>query len=44
MAMSTEARVKEVSTSAHKPSIIVVDDEPDVLGSVHDLLRRDYRI
>ncbi len=27
-----------------RPSLLVVDDEPEVLHSVHDLLRLDYRV
>lgn len=27
-----------------KHTLLVVDDEPDVCDSVHDLLRRDYRV
>jgi signal transduction histidine kinase len=27
-----------------RPSLLVVDDEPEVLRSVHDLLRLDYRV
>src|SRR5947209_6600537 len=27
-----------------RPTLLVVDDEPEVLRSVHDLLRLDYRI
>ncbi len=27
-----------------RPTILVVDDEPEVLRSLHDLLRRDYRV
>jgi signal transduction histidine kinase len=30
--------------SRTRHSILVVDDEPDVVQSVHDLLRRDYRV
>jgi signal transduction histidine kinase len=30
--------------SAPLPAIMVVDDEPDILRSVHDLLRRTYRV
>ena len=26
------------------PTLLVVDDEPEVLRSVHDLFRRDYRV
>jgi signal transduction histidine kinase len=29
---------------ANKPTILVVDDEPDVLRSLHDLFRLDYRV
>jgi signal transduction histidine kinase len=28
----------------HRPTLLVVDDEPEVLHSVHDLLRLDYRV
>ncbi|MHB1556703.1 MAG: ATP-binding protein [Isosphaeraceae bacterium] len=31
-------------TRRDRPSLLVVDDEPDVLRSVHDLLRLDYRV
>lgn len=27
-----------------RPSLLVVDDEPDVLSSIHDLLRHEYRV
>jgi signal transduction histidine kinase len=27
-----------------RPSLLVVDDEPEVLSSIHDLLRLDYRV
>src|SRR4051812_40452990 len=27
-----------------RPTLMVVDDEPHVLGSLHDLLRKDYRV
>ena len=27
-----------------KPCLLVVDDEPDLVQSVHDLLRRDYQV
>jgi signal transduction histidine kinase len=30
--------------SGTRPTILVVDDEPEVLHSVHDLLRLDYRV
>ncbi|MHC5542974.1 hybrid sensor histidine kinase/response regulator, partial [Singulisphaera rosea] len=30
--------------SVARPTILVVDDEPEVLRSVHDLLRMDYRV
>jgi signal transduction histidine kinase len=30
--------------SVTRPTLLVVDDEPEVLRSVHDLLRLDYRI
>src|SRR5690348_13298450 len=30
--------------TATRPTILVVDDEPEVLLSVHDLLRMDYRV
>lgn len=29
---------------ANRPTLIVVDDEPEVLQSLHDLFRRDYRV
>src|ERR1700722_7452019 len=29
---------------AAKPSLLVVDDEPDLVQSVKDLLRRDYNV
>ncbi len=29
---------------ANRPTILVVDDEPDVLRSLHDLFRLDYRV
>jgi signal transduction histidine kinase len=29
---------------ARRPTLLVVDDEPEVLHSVHDLLRLDYRV
>lgn len=28
----------------HKHTLLVVDDEPDVCDSVHDLLRREFRV
>ncbi len=31
-------------TRRERPCLLVVDDEPDVLRSVHDLLRLDYRV
>lgn len=31
-------------TSAKKHTLLVVDDEPDVCDSVHDLLRREFRV
>lgn len=31
-------------TRRDRPSLLVVDDEPEVLRSVHDLLRLDYRV
>jgi signal transduction histidine kinase len=31
-------------THRGRPSLLVVDDEPEVLSSVHDLLRMDYRV
>lgn len=31
-------------TSIHKHCLLVVDDEPDVCDSVHDLLRREFRV
>lgn len=30
--------------TTHKPTVLVVDDEPEVLRSVHDLLRLEYRV
>ena len=30
--------------TTHRPTLLVVDDEPEVLHSVHDLLRLDYRV
>src|SRR3954470_1073359 len=30
--------------SAPRPTLLVVDDEPEVLRSVHDLLRLEYRV
>src|SRR5262245_15584737 len=30
--------------SETRPTLLVVDDEPEVLRSVHDLLRLDYRV
>jgi signal transduction histidine kinase len=30
--------------SANRPTIVVVDDEPEVLRSLHDLFRRHYRV
>jgi signal transduction histidine kinase len=30
--------------SSNRPTLVVVDDEPEVLNSIHDLLRRDYRV
>lgn len=30
--------------AAPRPTILVVDDEPEVLRSLHDLFRRDYRV
>ena len=31
-------------SSPSKHCLLVVDDEPDVCDSIHDLLRRDYRV
>ena len=31
-------------TAAKKHTLLVVDDEPDVCDSVHDLLRREFRV
>src|ERR1700730_3426257 len=31
-------------TAARKHTLLVVDDEPDVGDSVHDLLRREFRV
>lgn len=31
-------------TRRDRPSLLVVDDEPEVLRSIHDLLRLDYRV
>ncbi len=31
-------------TPIHKHCLLVVDDEPDVCDSVHDLLRREFRV
>lgn len=31
-------------TRPHKHTLLVVDDEPDVCDSVHDLLRREFRV
>jgi len=31
-------------TAAAKHCLLVVDDEPDVCDSVHDLLRREFRV
>jgi response regulator RpfG family c-di-GMP phosphodiesterase len=31
-------------TAAKKHTLLVIDDEPDVCDSVHDLLRRDFRV
>jgi response regulator RpfG family c-di-GMP phosphodiesterase len=33
-----------VPTPRPKPCVLVVDDEPDVCDSVHDLLRREFRV
>jgi signal transduction histidine kinase len=30
--------------NANRPTLLVVDDEPEVLRSVHDLFRREYRV
>src|SRR5262245_60018666 len=30
--------------NAMRPTLLVVDDEPEVLRSVHDLLRLDYQV
>ena len=30
--------------SANRPTIVVVDDEPEVLQSLHDLFRLEYRV
>ena len=30
--------------TTHRPTLLVVDDEPEVLHSVYDLLRLDYRV
>ncbi len=30
--------------TTHRPTLLVVDDEPEVLHSVHDLLRLDFRV
>ena len=31
-------------TPPAKHCLLVVDDEPDVCDSIHDLLRRDFRV
>lgn len=31
-------------TPTHKHCLLIVDDEPDVCDSVHDLLRREFRV
>jgi response regulator RpfG family c-di-GMP phosphodiesterase len=31
-------------SAAHKHTLLVIDDEPDVCDSVHDLLRREFRV
>lgn len=31
-------------SSSGRPSLVIVDDEPDVLRSLHDLFRREYRV
>jgi signal transduction histidine kinase len=30
--------------NANRPTLLVVDDEPEVLRSLHDLFRRDYKV
>lgn len=30
--------------TTHRPTVLVVDDEPELLHSVHDLLRLEYRV
>ena len=30
--------------TADRPSLLVVDDEPEVLQSLHELFRRDYQV
>ena len=32
------------ATGKHKHTLLVVDDEPDVCDSVHDLLRREFNV
>jgi signal transduction histidine kinase len=34
----------DAATTRPRPSLLVVDDEPEVLHSVHDLLRLNYRV
>ena len=40
----TLARRRPARPHRERPSLLVVDDEPEVLSSVHDLLRLDYRV
>jgi signal transduction histidine kinase len=40
-----ETRTEAVSgMNANRPTLLVVDDEPEVLRSVHDLFRREFRV
>ncbi len=42
--ISTAARRISPPRPASKPTVLVVDDEPDLLHTVHDLLRMDYEV
>jgi signal transduction histidine kinase len=44
MLAATRGRAGIVMTVATKYSLLVVDDEPDLVDSVKDLLRRDYHV
>ena len=44
IAMKTEPSFVNGTAPKRKPTILVVDDEPEMLRSIHDLLRLDFQI